>query len=92
MKNDKRLIREFTLHLLKEYGYDGEWNIEDIQNFISKTFGVKWIKPGTDKKYGVTFKPDKNKVTEYGMYSKNIDVLIETAICRFHIGDWKKEN
>ena len=92
MKNDKRMIREFALHLLKEYGYEGEWNIEDIQNFTSKTFGVKWIKHGADKKYGVTFKPDETKATEYGMYSKNIVVLIETAVWRFHSGDQKKEN
>ena len=92
MKNNKEMMRGFALHLLKEHGYEGEWNEEAIKSFISEKFGVKWVAPKYSMKYGATFKPDDSKVNEFGVYSKNFEALAEKVIWQIHKGYWKKEN
>ena len=92
MKNNKEMMRGFALHLLKEHGYTGEWNEEDIKKFISEKFDVKWVEPKYGMKYGATFKPDNSKVHEYGVYSSSFEAVAEKVIWEIHKGYWKKEN
>jgi len=92
MKHNKEAIRGFALHLLKEHGYNKEvWNEDDIKSFVSEKFGVKWVGPKYNAKCGATFKPNENKVTEYGIYAKNFEALCESVMWQIHNGYWKKE-
>ena len=92
MKRNLEMMKGFALHLLKEHGYEGEWNEENIKSFISKKFGVKWVAPKYNMKFGATFKPNENEVYEYGIYAKNFEALAEKVIWEIHKGYWKKEN
>lgn len=86
------MIKGFALHLLKEYGYDGSWDEEQIKSFITEKFGVKWVAPKYNMKYGATFKPNDAKVNEFGIYAKTFEALVEKVIWEIHSGYWKKEN
>ena len=80
----------FALHMAKEIGYVGEQNCEDIKQFITSKYHVKFFETTKYKmKFGATFKPDPDKVYELGIYSKNEWYLIETVLFRIKSGDWK---
>lgn len=93
-QNNLDLVRNFALHLLKECGYEDSWNIEKIKSFITEKFDVKWCDaeyPGQPK-YGSSFKPYNAKVTEYRIYAKNNEKLIEAVMWEITKGKWRKEN
>ena len=87
MKLNIEHIKTFSFHIAKELGYNGKETLNGLKTFLTDKYNVVWdISSEKLKqykaKYGAIIKPNTNKVTSYGIYTKNEWYLVETVLFR----------